>query len=280
MLNDINDFLQKIGDFFVNNGVTILFVILIFILGFFAIKYFCKLIMAIIYATKIDNAIGGFFVSILKIGLWLALLFGIASLLGIKGSSFLVAFSSVALAVGLALKDSLANIANGIVIIMIKPFKKGDHVSVEGVEGIIKNIRILTTELTTFDNKKIVLPNSKIVNSSVVNYTSNPTRRIDATFSVSYQEDMAKVKAVLNDTLKNFSYALQTPLPSIYLSSHNDSSIDFTLKFWVNTIDYWNALHGLPEVVFMAFKENDIKIPYPQLDVHFDSNAGDVNEKK
>lgn len=276
-MEGFNELFTKIGVFFANNWINIVGAIAVLIIGGMLITLFGKLLMRIIYSSKIDNASGGFFVALIKIVLWVALIFGCASILGINSNSFLVAFSSVALAIGLALKDSLANIANGIIIVAVKPFKKGDYIQASGVEGTVKKISILTTELTTADNKRVVLPNSSITTNSIVNYSANPTRRIDLTYSVSYSSDMKKVKQLLFDAIDSYEYSLKTPTPIIYMEKHSASSVDFKVRFWVNNSDYWTAFFGFNEKVFDTFKENGVEIPFNQLDVHI-INAGDINE--
>lgn len=266
---------SKIANFFANNGLNILASILIFIIGFILIKLICKLLLKIVYATKIDNAIGGFIVGLLQVFLWLLLAFAIVSMLGLSGNSFLIAFSSVALAVGMALKDSLANIANGIVIIITKPFKKGDHIEIAGTEGIVKSVKILTTEIFTFDNKRIVLPNSAIVNGTLTNYTANPTRRVDIVIGVSYDSDIKLVKKVLTNLLDDHKLVLDVPSPTIILKAFSDSSLDFQLKFWVKTDDYYSALFDINEKIVEEFRKNNIEIPYNKLDVKLLNQQGD-----
>ena len=266
---------SKIANFFANNGLNILASILIFIIGFILIKLICKLLLKIVYATKIDNAIGGFIVGLLQVFLWLLLAFAIVSMLGLSGNSFLIAFSSVALAVGMALKDSLANIANGIVIIITKPFKKGDHIEIAGTEGIVRSVKILTTEIFTFDNKRIVLPNSAIVNGTLTNYTANPTRRVDIVISVSYDSDIKLVKKVLTNLLDDHKLVLDVPSPTIILKAFSDSSLDFQLKFWVKTDDYYSALFDINEKIVEEFRKNNIEIPYNKLDVKLLNQKGD-----
>ncbi|MBQ3254036.1 MAG: mechanosensitive ion channel [Acholeplasmatales bacterium] len=272
-MGGFNDLFKQIADFFVDYWFNIVAALSVLVIGGILISLLAKLIMKIIYATKFDNASGGFFVAILKVVLWVLLMFSCASILGIDGNSFLVAFSSVALAVGLALKDSLANIANGIVIIVNKPFKKGDYVSIGSTEGTIKKITILTTELTTGDNKRIVVPNSTVSTSTVINYSSNPTRRLEMIYSVSYDSDMKKVKEILYNVVANYEYTLKTPAPFIFMSAHSASSVDFKVRIWVDNIDYWNAYFGLNEKVFEAFKANNIEIPYNKLDVNIIETA-------
>lgn len=277
-MEGFNELFSKIGNFFANNWISILGAVAVLIIGGLVIKLFGKLFMKIVYSTKIDNASGGFFVAIIRIILWIILIFGCASILGVNGNSFLVAFSSVALAIGLALKDSLSNIANGIIIVVVKPFKKGDYISAAGVEGTVKRISILTTELTTADNKRIVIPNNGITSSSIINYSANPTRRIDLVYSVSYSSDMKKVKQLLFESVSTYEYTLNMPTPIIYMEKHNASSVDFKVRFWVNNSDYWNAYFGFNERVFDIFKENNVEIPFNQLDVHI-INAGETDEK-
>lgn len=266
---------SKIANFFANNGLNILASILIFIIGFILIKLICKLLLKIVYATKIDNAIGGFIVGLLQVFLWLLLAFAIVSMLGLSGNSFLIAISSVALAVGMALKDSLANIANGIVIIITKPFKKGDHIEIAGTEGIVRSVKILTTEIFTFDNKRIVLPNSAIVNGTLTNYTANPTRRVDIVIGVSYDSDIKLVKKVLTNLLDDHKLVLDVPSPTIILKAFSDSSLDFQLKFWVKTDDYYSALFDINEKIVEEFRKNNIEIPYNKLDVKLLNQKGD-----
>ena len=266
---------SKIANFFANNGLNILASILIFIIGFILIKLICKLLLKIVYATKIDNAIGGFIVGLLQVFLWLLLAFAIVSMLGLSGNSFLIAFSSLALAVGMALKDSLANIANGIVIIITKPFKKGDHIEIAGTEGIVRSVKILTTEIFTFDNKRIVLPNSAIVNGTLTNYTANPTRRVDIVIGVSYDSDIKLVKKVLTNLLDDHKLVLDVPSPTIILKAFSDSSLDFQLKFWVKTDDYYSALFDINEKIVEEFRKNNIEIPYNKLDVKLLNQKGD-----
>lgn len=274
-MESLKEIIDKIGNFFTNYGFNIVAAILIFIIGYFFIKFLSKVLMKIVYATKLDNAIGGFIVALLKVLLWILLMFAIVSMLGLSGNSFLVALSSIALAIGMALKDSLSNIANGIVIIITKPFKKGDHIAVGSQEGIVKNIKILTTEIYTFDNKKIVLPNSSIVNNSLTNYTANPTRRADVIIGVAYDSDIKLVKKVLYNLLSEHALVLEVPSPSIIIKDFSDSSIDFQVRFWTKTDNYYSAINDVKELIIEKFRENNIEIPYNKLDVQIIENSGD-----
>lgn len=273
-MDSLNELLSKIRDFFANYGFNVLAALMILIIGYFFIKLLSKLMMRIIYATKIDNAIGGFVVGLIRVILSILLVLAIISMLGISGNSFLVVFSSVAIAVGMTLKDSLANIANGIVIIITKPFKKGDHIAVDDFEGVVKSIKILTTEIYTFDNKKIVIPNSTIVNSTLTNYTANSTRRADIVIGVSYESDIKQVKKILLDILEKHELVLDVPKYSVILKDFGDSSLDFQLKFWTKTGDYYSAINDIKEIIIEEFRKNNIEIPYNKLDVQLVKNEG------
>lgn len=273
-MDSLNELLSKIRDFFANYGFNVLAALMILIIGYFFIKLLSKLMMRIIYATKIDNAIGGFVVGLIRVILSILLVLAIISMLGISGNSFLVVFSSVAIAVGMTLKDSLANIANGIVIIITKPFKKGDHIAVGDFEGVVKSIKILTTEIYTFDNKKIVIPNSTIVNSTLTNYTANSTRRADIVIGVSYESDIKQVKKILLDILEKHELVLDVPKYSVILKDFGDSSLDFQLKFWTKTADYYSAINDIKEIIIEEFRKNNIEIPYNKLDVQLVKNEG------
>lgn len=273
-MDSLNELLSKIRDFFANYGFNVLAALMILIIGYFFIKLLSKLMMRIIYATKIDNAIGGFVVGLIRVILSILLVLAIISMLGISGNSFLVVFSSVAIAVGMTLKDSLANIANGIVIIITKPFKKGDHIAVGDFEGVVKSIKILTTEIYTFDNKKIVIPNSTIVNSTLTNYTANSTRRADIVIGVSYESDIKQVKKILLDILEKHELVLDVPKYSVVLKDFGDSSLDFQLKFWTKTADYYSAINDIKEIIIEEFRKNNIEIPYNKLDVQLVKNEG------
>lgn len=151
-------------------------------------------------------------------------------MLSIPTSSLVVGLSSVALAIALALKDSLSNLANGILIIYNKPFRRGDHIEIDGVDGVIKNIKLFTTELVTYDNRRIILPNSKVVNGTIINNTSMATRRISQVYSVSYDADPDLVEKVLRKSYESNKLVNKNPKVSVYLSSHGESAMNFTVK--------------------------------------------------
>lgn len=262
---------QNIVNFFDHVGWKILAGLCILILGAFLIVVIIKTIKKILYRMPIETSVVTFITSILKIVLYIILFFIFAGVLELSTSGFIVALSSLALAIGLALKDSLANLANGVFIIYNKPFKRGDEININGVEGKVQNIKLLCTELITYDNKKLIIPNSKFTTETIINYTAIPTRRVEKKFGVAYGTDLDLVEKVIKETIRSCPLILDTPTPSVFLSNHNESSLDYSVKVWVKTDNYWTVYNDLPRLIYDAFHKNHIEIPFKQLDVHFDN---------
>ncbi|MCH5171852.1 MAG: mechanosensitive ion channel family protein [Erysipelotrichales bacterium] len=262
--------------FFEKNLWPLVLSISVIIIALVLIKLICTIMNKLLTKGGVDGTAISFYLAVTKLILWVVTIFIVASILSISTSSLLVGFSSIALAVALALKDSLANLANGIIIIFNKPFRRGDHIEVDGAEGKIINIKLLTSEIISADNKRIIVPNSKMVNCTITNFTSLPTRRVTLSFTVSYESDLDKVEYILNEVAKNDKRVLSKPKPKIFLANHGESSLEYSVRLWVNTGDYWDVYYDMPRKVFDAFKENNISIPFNQLDVHIcDDKDGD-----
>jgi small conductance mechanosensitive channel len=168
----------------------------------------------------------------------------------------------------LALQGSLSNFASGFLIILFRPFKVGDYVEAGGVSGVISKISIFTTDLNTVDNKKIIVPNSKIMDGTITNYSAEETRRVDFSFGVGYGSDIKKVNEIIAGVIEKHELILKDPAPFVRLGKLNDSSLDFTVRVWAKTGDYWAVYFDLTEQVKTEFDKNKINIPYPQMDVH------------
>ena len=273
MLNFANIW-SSFYDFFEEKLWPLILAISVIIIAIVMIKIICTIMNKILLKSGVDGTAVSFYLAVTKLILWVITIFVVASILSISTSSLLVGFSSIALAVALALKDSLANLANGIIIIFNKPFRRGDHIEVDGVEGKIINIKLLTSEIISFDNKRFIIPNSKMVNCTITNYTSLPTRRLSLKFTVAYESDLDKVEKILYEIVKSDKRVLSKPKPKVFLSNHGESSLEYSVRAWVNTGDYWDLNYEMPRKVFDAFKENGITIPFNQLDVHI-SKDGD-----
>ena len=187
---------------------------------------------------------------------------------GVPTSSLLAVVGAAGLAIGLALKDSLSNIASGVMLIVLRPFRAGDVVQIAGVEGVIEQVRIFQTVLRTFQNHAVILPNSQITNTAIVNYTAKGERRIDLPVGIGYGDDIARVRAVLLEIVRGDARVLREPAPEVAVTGLGDSSIALVLRAWVRTGDYGPVKSDLFEAVHREFSARGIDIPYPQHDLH------------
>ncbi len=188
--------------------------------------------------------------------------------LGVQTTSFIAILGAAGLAVGLALQGSLSNFASGVLIIIFRPYKVGDWIEGAGISGAVVDVQILTTILKTGDNKQIIVPNSQIMDSIITNYSANDTRRVDMVVGVSYADDVDKVRAALEDLITAEERILDDPAPTIAVSELADSSVNFVVRPWVKTADYWGVKFDLTEAIKKRFDQDGISIPFPQRDVH------------
>lgn len=257
---------QSIKDFFASNYMNIIKFVAILVIGIVLIKLSLNMIKRIMNKTKMEKVAQGFIVNIIKFCLYLILVLILLSVIGISLNGAVTAISALLLAIGMALQDNISNIANGIVIISSRMFKKGDYISVDGVEGSVHDINFLFTTIMTTDNKKITIPNSTIVNNAVTNYGANSTRRINFTFNVAYESDVELVKKVVIDVMKsNGKVRLDKP-PFCRVKNLNQGSVEFFANCWVDNEDYWDVYYYIIENVFNEFKRNNINIAFNQIE--------------
>jgi len=228
--------------------------------------------------SKIDNAVVSFMAGIIRTIIIIAALLMALSHIGVQTTSFIAILGAAGLAIGLALQGSLSNFASGVLIMIYRPFKSGDYVEAGGVAGTIQRIELFTTVLKTPDNKMVIVPNSKITNSEITNYSQEPIRRVDMVIGVSYSADLKKTKEVLMQVITSDERTLQDPAPRVAVTALNDSSVDFIVRPWVNSGDYWPMYWDSMERIKNALDENDIGIPFPQMDVHLHHPKGEVSE--
>jgi small conductance mechanosensitive channel len=195
--------------------------------------------------------------------------------LGVQTASLIALLGAAGLAVGLALQGSLSNFAAGVLIVLFRPYKVGDWIEGGGVSGAVEEVQILTTVLKTGDNKRVIIPNSQIMGSTITNYSANDTRRVDLVVGVSYSDDLDKVRKELEDLVAADERILKDPAVTIAVSELADSSVNFVLRPWVSTADYWAVYFDLTERVKKRFDEVGISIPFPQRDVHIHNVAAD-----
>ncbi len=249
-------------------GLKLIAAIAILIIGKFVIKGIKKLLTKALEKKKVDKEVISFTESLTYSVLWVFVIIAALAQLGIQTSSFLAVIGAAGLAVGLALQGSLSNFAAGFLMIILRPFKVDDYVEAGGVSGIVKNINIFTTEFVSFDNKKIIVPNSQIMNGTITNYTAEKIRRVDFKFGVGYESDIKKVKGIFNKLIKEHKLILKDPQPFVRMGNLGDSSLDFTVRVWTKTEDYWTVHFDLTENIKEEFDKENINIPFPQMDVH------------
>ncbi|HHU43522.1 MAG: mechanosensitive ion channel [Bacillota bacterium] len=276
----MNAFLDKITEFLETTGLNILSAIVILVLGLLIIKTVTRISKSSLQRTAVEGATASFIVSIINLALKLVLIFVVVAILFPKASAGLIAaLGTAGLAIGLALQGSLSNFANGIIIIFTKPFKEGDYVDIGGTAGTIRSINILTTELLTVDNKKVVLNNTKVVSSDIINYSARPTRRLDLKVYAAYGSDMKKVKEILTNIAQNHEKVLKTPAPLIRMSEHADDGAGFNFRVWVPNKEYWGVYYDMIEQIYFAFEENNIEIPLRRMNLYMKDKTGGKNEK-
>lgn len=247
---------------------------LIFFGGWFLARLAARLTKKAISKGKVDALAAGFIGSLVKSVVLVAAGVSAVAQLGVNITSLVAALGAAGLTASFALQGSLSNLVSGIQVIFTKPFAMGDYLSFGAYEGTVKKIEILTTTLSTFDNKEVVVPNSMITSDVVVNFTSSGTRRLDLSYGVSYRADLKKAKGILEALVGEDSRAFRDPAPLVAVGELKESSVTLVCKVWCKAEDYWPLYYHLQEAVKEAFDREGVSIPYPQLDVHLDARPG------
>ncbi len=265
---NINQILDTITVWFTTYSIKIVAAILIFIIGKWLCRRITNLLTKIMEKNNIDGTLVKFLGSIVYYTLFIVVMIAVAGQLGINTTSFLTIIGAAGLAIGLALKDSLSNFASGVMLIMFRPIKIGDFVDVGGVTGTVQSIDIFNTTIHSPDNQKHIVPNASITSAVITNVTANDTRRVDLVIGIGYDDDIAKAKGILEAIIKKEERVLENPATNIAVSELGDSSVNFVVRPWVKTSDYWNVYFALTEEIKVTFDKEGISIPYPQQDVH------------
>lgn len=250
-------------------GWTLVKALLVFIVGRFLISLINKLVQRVLLKRNIDPSIKTFVGSLIHIVLMILLIVSVVGALGVQTASFAALLASAGVAIGMALSGNLSNFAGGLIILIFKPYKVGDFIEAQNLSGTVREIQIFHTVLTTTDNKVIYIPNGSLSSSAVINYSYPQVRRIDWTFGVEYGTDYAKVKGVLEEILAKDERILQEPAaPFIAMSQLADSSVNYVVRVWVNSPDYWNVYYDITRIVYERFNAEGIGFPFPQLTIH------------
>lgn len=250
-------------------GWTLIKALLVFIIGRFLISMINKLVQRVMLKRKIDPSIKSFVGSLIHITLMILLIVSVVGALGVQTASFAALLASAGVAIGMALSGNLSNFAGGLIILIFKPYKVGDFIEAQNLSGTVREIQIFHTVLTTTDNKVIYIPNGSLSSSAVTNYSYQQVRRVDWTFGVEYGTDYAKVKGVLEDILSKDERILKEPAaPFVAMSQLADSSVNYVVRVWVKSEDYWNVYFDTTRIVYERFNAEGIGFPFPQLTVH------------
>lgn len=268
MLEEYNINWDIIQTYAIEYGTSLFFAIAIFILGKWAAKGVASVIRSSLRRAKMDEMLVSFIGNIAYALMVAFVVIASLSELGVETTSIAAIFAAAGLAIGLAFQGSLSNFAAGIMIVAFRPFKIGDYIEAAGTAGSVKEISIFTTTLETPDHKKVIIPNSSIASDNITNYSANKTRRLDLVFGCGYDDDIKKAKDVLEKIVKANKLVLKDPAPVVAVNELGASSVDFVVRPWVKTPDYWTAKWEITEAVKAAFDKEGLTIPYPQRDVH------------
>lgn len=266
------DLTQIIGDYAVPWGIKIALALAIFYIGRAVVGIVVGSVRKLLASRGMDEILVGFLISILR---WVLLLFVIVaalSQLGVDTTSLVALLGAAGLAIGLSLQSSLSNFASGVMLIIFRPINKGDFVEIAGTSGVVDSISIFTTTMTTPDNKEVIVPNGSILSNNIVNYSARDTRRVDMVFGIGYDDDIKHAKVLLEQIIAEDPRVLLDPPPVVALGELADSSVNFLVRPWVKSSDYWGLLWDTTEAVKLKFDEAGISIPYPQVDVHVDKS--------
>ena len=246
----------------------ILGAVAIFVLGRLLATFFANLVGRLMEKSRADNTLTGFVKNLTRISLLVFTVIAALGALGVETTPLIAVIGAAGLAVGFALQSSLSNIASGIMLVVFQPFKVGNYINAGGTSGVVEEIRIFNTILRTFDNRKIIVPNSRVTADNITNYSAKETRRIDLEFSIGYGDDLKLTRSILERIVKADGRILKDPAPEIGVLKLGESSVDFFVRPWVKASDYWPVKCDLLEKVKLTFDDEGISIPFPQRDVH------------
>ncbi|WP_415885177.1 mechanosensitive ion channel family protein [Neptuniibacter sp. QD37_6] len=248
--------------------VDIALALAIFFIGRWVVKQVTKLLERVLRKAKVEDMLVNFISSIASVALLLFVIVASLNQLGVDTTSLIALLGAAGLAIGLSLQDSLKNFAAGVMLVIFKPFREGDFVEAAGVAGIVEHIQIFNTIMRTGDNREVIIPNGAIYSGVITNYSARDTRRVDMVFGIGYDDDLRKAKEILNEIIAADERILKDPAPVVAVSELADSSVNFVVRPWVNSADYWAVLWDTTETVKLRFDEEGISIPFPQMDVH------------
>lgn len=267
------DVQQLIETYVLPWGINIVMAFAIFIIGKIVVNMVVNFAKKLMAKGKVDGILINFISSIVKTILLLFVVIASLNQLGINTTSLIALIGAAGLAIGLALQGTLQNLASGVMLIIFRPFDAGHYVEVAGISGVIEEIGIFTTTMRTGDNREVIVPNGEIFGGTITNYSKKSTRRVDMVFGIGYDDDIKKAKEIMSRVLAEDDRILKEPAPLVAVAELADSSVNFNVRPWCATADYWSVYYDTHEKIKLAFDAEGISIPYPQMDIHQDKAA-------
>jgi len=264
---------SPILDFVITWGLRIGLALAIFWVGRFFVHWIVRLTERYMRMNQLDELIVRFASNILSWTLLFIIIIAALSQLGVDTTALIALLGAAGLAVGLALQDSMKNFASGVLLIIFRPFSIGHFIEAAGTSGIVESITLFTSTLCTPDNRAVIVPNGAIYSNTIINYSALPTRRVDMVFGISYDDDLRQAKELLHQIVAEEPRILADPAPLIAVSALTDSSVDFAVRPWVQTADYWDVFFSITEKVKLAFDDNGISLPFPQMEIHLQGHT-------
>ena len=267
------DIQKMIDAYVVPWSINIALAIVVFIVGRMIAKGLVKILEGLLGRAKVDSMLVEFIGSIARALLLLFVIIASLDMLGVNTTSLIAMLGAAGLAVGLALQGSLQNFASGVLLIIFRPFQVGNFIDAGGVSGTVEKITIFNTIMLTPDNREIIVPNGSVYSGTITNFSARATRRVDMVFGISYGDDIKKARDIMVQIMESDERILKDPAPQVAVSELADSSVNFVVRPWVNAADYWGVKFELTEKIKLAFDEQGVSIPFPQMDVHMDQAA-------
>ena len=271
---DWNQLLEVLQTRGVDLGINVAIAIAIFYVGKMVVSLVVRGLHKVMQRQEVDKTLETFVCNLVRMVLLVVVVIAAIGQIGIETTSFIAIFGAAGLAVGLALQGSLSNFAAGVLIVLFRPYRVGDFIEAAGINGSVEQVQILTTVLKTGDNKQVIVPNGQIMDSIITNYSANDTRRVDMVVGVSYDDDLDKVRDTIKELIAAEDRILDEPACTIAVSALADSSVNFVVRPWVKTPDYWGVMFDLTEAIKKRFDKDGITFPFPQQDVHLHTVKG------
>jgi len=264
----MQEILKTIYNYIAEHSLEVVYAVVIFVVGRWLAQLLSTLVTKALTKARVDETLTKFIQNLCYVVLLVFVVIAALSKLGVQTAQFVAIVGAAGLAVGLALQGSLSNFASGVLMLVFKPFKVGDFVEMAGVKGTVKEIQIFSTILASPDNVRVIIPNAQATSGSILNYSVNGTRRVDLVVGVSYKDDLQKARAVIEQVLAGDNRILTEPAAQVAVSGLGDSSVNFVIRPWVKSADYWDVYFDMTAKIKVSLDQNGISIPYPQRDIH------------